>query len=241
VSEEKNMIEAEWLTCTDPRRILGFLRDKGSDRKLRLFAAACCRLIWYLLKDERSQKAVEIAEQFADEVARKGDLDAARQDAYAACSALRHGNAALENAAWAAQYTTRPIAAHAAHYMAGDPYLARAGAAEMAASAAARGSNENDPAQAIVLITEFAPQCVLLRDIFGNPFRPVGPDPALRMPKVTALAQAIYDDRLFDDLPILADALEEAGCTNTDILAHCRGPGQHARGCWVVDLVLGLT
>jgi hypothetical protein len=56
---------------------------------------------------------------------------------------------------------------------------------------------------------------------------------------VPKLAQAIYDDRVFDRLPILADALEEAGCTNADILNHCRQPGEHVRGCWVVDLLLG--
>lgn len=58
-------------------------------------------------------------------------------------------------------------------------------------------------------------------------------------PKVKTLAQAIYDDRTFDRMPELADALAEAGCTNQDLLRHCRGPGPHVRGCWVVDLVLG--
>ena len=56
---------------------------------------------------------------------------------------------------------------------------------------------------------------------------------------IPKLAQAIYDDRAFDRLPILADALEDAGCTDADILGHCRGGGEHTRGCWVVDLVLG--
>jgi hypothetical protein len=78
-----------------------------------------------------------------------------------------------------------------------------------------------------------------VRDIFGNPFRPVTFNPAWRTSNVTALAQAIYDDRAFDRLPILADALEDAGCDRVDILNHCRQPGEHVRGCWVVDLVLG--
>ncbi len=80
----------------------------------------------------------------------------------------------------------------------------------------------------------------LLRDIFGNPFRPVAFDPAWRTETVVALASAIYAERAFDRMPILADALEEAGCDHADILAHCRGPGPHARGCWVVDAVLGM-
>jgi hypothetical protein len=79
----------------------------------------------------------------------------------------------------------------------------------------------------------------LLRDIFANPFRPVAINPAWRTSNVTALAQSIYDERAFDRLPILADALEDAGCDNVDILNHCRQPGEHVRGCWVVDLVLG--
>jgi hypothetical protein len=89
----------------------------------------------------------------------------------------------------------------------------------------------------------------LLRDIFGNPFRPtaldsawLGPKPGLwgkRQKGATELARGIYEERAFDRLPILADALEDAGCTDPDILGHCRGPGPHVRGCWVVDLLLG--
>jgi hypothetical protein len=82
-------------------------------------------------------------------------------------------------------------------------------------------------------------QCHLLRDIFGNPFRPVAVDPAWLTSDVLALAQGIYDERAFDRMPILADALQDAGCDNDDILNHCRGPGPHVRGCWVVDLLLG--
>jgi hypothetical protein len=82
----------------------------------------------------------------------------------------------------------------------------------------------------------------LLRDIFGNPFRPVSADPAWLTWKdgtVPRLAQAIYYGRAFDRLPLLANALEEAGCDNADILNHLRGPGPHARGCWPLDLILG--
>ena len=64
-------------------------------------------------------------------------------------------------------------------------------------------------------------------------------DPNWLTPTVQSIAAAIYEDRTFDRLPILADALEEAGCTNADVLLHCRRPGEHVRGCWVVDLVLG--
>src|SRR5208282_1599986 len=81
-----------------------------------------------------------------------------------------------------------------------------------------------------------------LRDLFGNPFRPL---PALA-PEILSwndqvivkMSQAIYDERAFDRLPILADALEDAGCTDADILNHCRWPFEHVRGCWLVDLIL---
>jgi hypothetical protein len=82
-------------------------------------------------------------------------------------------------------------------------------------------------------------QARLLRDIVRNPFRPVVLNPAWQTSNVVALAQSIYEDRAFDRLPILADALEDAGCNHADILNHCRQPEEHVRGCWVVDLVLG--
>jgi hypothetical protein len=78
-----------------------------------------------------------------------------------------------------------------------------------------------------------------LRDIFGNPFRPITLDPTWLPPTVKALAQKIYDDRTFDQMPLLANELEKAGCKDNEILAHCRETGSHVRGCWVVDLVLG--
>jgi hypothetical protein len=80
----------------------------------------------------------------------------------------------------------------------------------------------------------------LLRDIFGNPFRPTAFDPAWRSDTAVALAKGMYESRDFSAMPILADALQDAGCDSDDILNHCRDEKQtHVRGCWVVDLVLG--
>jgi hypothetical protein len=79
----------------------------------------------------------------------------------------------------------------------------------------------------------------IMRDIVGNPFRTMTIDPAWLTSTVLTLAQGIYAERAFDRLPILADALQDAGCENADMLGHCRGPGPHVRGCWVVDLILG--
>jgi hypothetical protein len=88
-------------------------------------------------------------------------------------------------------------------------------------------------------VAERVAQASIACDIFGNPFRPVAHDLSWLTPTVVALADAIYADRAFDRMPVLADALEEAGCDHSDVLAHCRGDGPHARVCWVVDLVLG--
>jgi hypothetical protein len=82
---------------------------------------------------------------------------------------------------------------------------------------------------------------VLLREMFGNPFRPLTLNPSWLTSTVLALAQQIYDSRDFSPMPILADALQDAGCDNEDILNHCRHPGEHVRGCFVVDLLLGKT
>ena len=86
---------------------------------------------------------------------------------------------------------------------------------------------------------ESAAQVKMVHCIFGNPFRPVTFDPDWRTTTAIQLAQQMYDSRDFSAMPILADALQDAGCDHADILDHCRGPGPHVRGCWVVDLVLG--
>jgi hypothetical protein len=84
--------------------------------------------------------------------------------------------------------------------------------------------------------------CDLLREVVNNPCRPASLD-ASRLASTSApvliLAQGIYADRAFDRLPLLADALEDAGCTDPDLLRHLRSPGPHVRGCWAVDALLG--
>jgi hypothetical protein len=82
-------------------------------------------------------------------------------------------------------------------------------------------------------------QADLVRDLFGNPLKPAAFEPSWRTATILNLARSIYEEREYDRLPTLADALQEAGCTDAQILAHCRQPGNHVRGCWVVDFVLG--
>jgi len=97
---------------------------------------------------------------------------------------------------------------------------------------------EGDPASETWQVAR-APQSDMLREVFGNPFRaPLTPDADWLTSDVVSLAEAIYDEQAFDRMPVLGDALEEAGCTEADILAHCREPGEHLRGCWVLDTIL---
>jgi hypothetical protein len=214
LEEAGAMTEQEWLECADPMAMVKFLRGKASDRKLRLFACACCRRIWHLLTDERSRMAVEVAERHADGSATPKEV----KDASDAAWKVEHffGKGFEGRAAgWAT--SVDPIEAS---YMTIDSVL------DTLHSVAARCS-------------ERAAQCTILRDIFGDLFQPVPPDPLWLISKAVVIAQAIYDERTYDRLPILADALEQAGCHDANILNHCRQHGGHVRGCWVVDLVLG--
>jgi hypothetical protein len=224
------MTEAEWLACTDPMPMLEFLRSKASDRKLRLFGVACCRRIWHLLRDERSRKTVEVAERFAEGTATEEELTQAENDANDVWNELAYAEGDVTDA----ETDASDAACGSACYAEGA--IGAAGSASHSAVYALSYAGQ----QAV----EQEGQCRLLRDLFGNPFRPVAVDPSWLTwndGTVVKLAQAIYDQRRFTDLPILADALEEAGCTDADILAHCRSEGPHVRGCWVVDLILGKT
>jgi hypothetical protein len=224
------MIESEWLACSDPQPMLRHLGCKAGERKRRLFACACCRRAWHLLADFRIRKAVETAERYADNAASETELEAASDSAEVV---FRSGNAR----------TGSHAAAHAV-------IASTAGGLDASRTAvfAAQGivnpkdiaePNEQERAS---LDAEHAEQTSVLRDIVGNPFRSVTVEASWlswhggAVPKI---AQGIYNDRAFDLLPKLGHALMEAGCTNEDILAHCRAGGKHVRGCWVVDLVLG--
>jgi hypothetical protein len=219
--------EAEWPVCTDPARMLSFLHGRASDRKLRLFGVACCRRVWHLLADERCRNMVEVAERYADGAASRNDLREAIDQA------------------WAAGMESRPQTNDdmraLACIMAGAKDLHRAASEAMFyASRAALGLGEADD---LVSGPELTAQATLVRDICGNPFQDLRPMSRAWLTwkdcTIPQMARAIYDERAFDRLPILSDALEEAGCTNQDVLGHLRGPGPHCRGCWPLDLLLG--
>ncbi len=244
------MTESQWLACTEPQTMLKFLAGKTSERKLRLFAATCCRTIWHLLLDERSKKAVEVLERFADREATPTELCAAAQDAR---RAAEDGERA-ENpyAGWTAANAvgTGQVPEEDEDSELDDVTLALRNAKDTAFSSAwAIGHyfHPTDSSDAWFTTTKAheAAQGGLLRCIFGNPFHPSTLNPRGLTAIVTTLAQAAYDNRILpagtldtNRLAVLADALEEAGCSSADILSHCRQPGEHCRGCFVIDLLL---
>jgi len=253
--------EQEWLTATDPAPLLAFLRGRTTVRKLRLFAVACCRRVWDLIPSGVARRAVEEAERYADgaispqeraallhSLAAEADpevnLLAAMGDVTERLRSFRDEAAsAAEMAAWALDLRWE------------FPGLVAAGAAALRAgievAAEVRWGDWPDhwrleQAQSEWLMRksdELMAQCALVRCLFGNPFHPSAPPPAAVLAwndrLVGRLAQAIYDGRRWGDLPLLADALLDAGCADEALLAHCRGGGEHARGCWAVDAVLG--
>jgi hypothetical protein len=242
------MTEADWNCCDDPAPMLEFLENSGraSERKLRLFACACSRRYLHLTRDPRVGEALHVAERFADGLAGDGERSNARK--------------AAQRAAQVRGVATRPEA----------PKWERRAASLAYYAAARQGMEAawNVPGLAVEVLVWYAggyDACEwssvkvgeglihsgLLRDVFGPlPFREVLPDPAWLAwhgGTVVKLAEAAYTERemlegTLDNaqLAVLADALEDAGGTNEEVLAHLRQQGQvHVRGCWVVDLLLG--
>jgi hypothetical protein len=254
---ETIVTEAEWLNCTNPQPMLEFLRGKASDRKLRLLAVACCRRVQHRLRNAASERALDLLEFFADGSASHRQLKAAVWEAQQ--TAVQADEQAVDNqskdkgfrasaAAWAVVFALQD-----GFFGESDDVLSAAAEASLSLNELSRREKRKRswPVDWEVAMRdaeqiwgrEHRAQCALVREIFGPiAFRRVRIKNAwLRwddetMPRIT---RTIYDHRAFDLMPKLADALEEAGCDNADILAHCRQPGPHVRGCWVVDLLLG--
>ena len=214
------MTEEEWLACADPWPMLEFLQGKASERKLRLFACACYRRSPQYVFDfdsgeagKHNLKVVEVAERHADGMASEQE----RHDYFLTTDDVHLMD---KDVIWSAS----------------DAVLAAAmGATELPGM-----QPDEKERQERTLLSN------LLRDIFGNPYRPVTLAPSWQTPQVVALAQAAYDQREMPSgtldpvrLAVLADALEEAGCTDAEVLGHLHGPGPHVRGCWALDLLLG--
>jgi hypothetical protein len=230
------MTEDEWLTSEDPGLLLNYLwwgRPQG-DRKWRLFAVACCRRVWHLMTGESRRRAVEIAERFADGLASIEELEASRADAESTGVAVfnRPSNRTIDDyATAAARDVLEPYPRFVAQklcstlqYIA-DPHM------DFISDVSAPVRREQ----------RFLAD--LVRDIFGDPFRhtslPAQDILAWNDSTLLKIAEAIYAERAFDRMPILHDALLDAGCADEALLSHCRNPEGHARGCWGLDAILG--
>ena len=202
------MTESEWQRCSEPHALLEFLKSGGKPSDRKL------RL-------------------FAVACSRRmwGWIDALGRAAVDVAENLADGLAGPEEMR-AARLACQGAGGRAAWYAAASsPAIAARNAARSAQAGAASvllGSEAD----------ELLAQAKLVREIFGDRFGRLSVDSSWLTPGVVKLTQAIYDYRAFDRMPELAAALEEAGCADEDILGHCRGPGPHVRGCWVVDLIL---
>ena len=232
------MTEAEWLGAADVKSMVAIPAVVSNERKLRLFGVACARVLLSGLesarvhapwsKHPRLMKSLDAAERYADGVIthptlRKWGNEVSR---ITETRVPRHPERGAPDPQWlasmAAQYTTFNTNIHVAWEGAIGIILDR-------------------PEHHFGAWGRKLPERLgdVLRDVFGNPFRPVAFGAAWRTDTAVSIARGMYESRDFGAMPILADALEDAGCDNDDLLAHCRGSGPHVRGCWVVDLVLG--
>jgi hypothetical protein len=168
-----------------------------------------------LMPDDYCRQAVVVAERYADGLASQVELSAAADQIF---QLMRSPSS------WSAQM--------AAFHVAANRYKDASSWTRMVVQKAIDGGQ-------IGFQNEGHFQVGILKDIFGNPFRRVNFNLSWRSPTSLALATGIYLEKAFDRLPILADSLLDAGCENDDILNHFRQPGEHCRGCWALDLVLG--
>jgi hypothetical protein len=254
--------EEEWLACADPQRMLEFLTGSGkaSDRKFRLFAVACCfYCYWYHLLDDRTQIAAGVAARYAEGLAKAQEVREAAAAAHAVAEALQR-EADLDSADLSARPTEflayDAAAAAVAALALTDP---RAAACR---STYAPSDQQERQIQVNFLRELFGPPP--FRPVTLSPSVRIWDSGT-----VVHLAQAIYQEQQLlsnadtlgwflrrreqaiylwrqpsgyldsQRLAVLADALEEAGCTDASILDHLRSPGPHVRGCWAVDLLLG--
>jgi hypothetical protein len=220
--------------------MLKFGVGKATDRQLNLFACACCRHIWHLLTDSRSRDAIEVMERFADGFASEAERQQAGDDSLIA-------QQELEDTVGISKLTYAADAAAMAFEEGVDLRAERAmlNAFDAVAETTQEGEATYYLEDGVMGQAEVAYQCDLLRDIFGDPFPTISLSTAWLTPTVHNLAAAAYEERALPSgeldparLAVLADALEEAGCDNADMLTHLRSPGPHVRGCWVVDLLL---
>ncbi len=226
--ERNGMTEDMWLSCSELSPLNAFVRHGLSERKERLFECACCRRVLPQMSDERSCRAILVAEQYADGLATEDEREAAANAAAKACTKelkLRFpGHEDLLG--------MPPTLSNAAYNAVIDMGWWGAAPAFNSPSSIIRELVAS-PAQ------EEAAQCDLWRDVVGNPFRPITVRPNWVTQDVVSFASKIYQERAASRMVELANLLQEAGCDSDEVLSHCRGVGPHVRGCWVIDMLLG--
>jgi len=247
------MTESEWLVCADPLAMLKCLRNL-SERKLRLFG---CQILLHDLPYLRHYPAqcfarfdgtdmlaaIEGVILLQETHPEEGDNEALRHAARDVMSEAKELAVIAQSYELACYYREQSCLFRRPPTLTNFPRLDWGD--DAVAFTFSRGwwpFSARDPAQptrATIRAGRRTRNVALIRDIFGNPFCPVIFDAEWRTSKAVALAQGMYDARDFSAMPILADALQDAGCENDEVLNHCRAPGPHVRGCWVVDLVLG--
>lgn len=230
------MTEAEWLKSDTALPMLKFLRTRQGARKRRLFAVAACRRIWPLIPQGYGHQAVETAEALADGLVGED----ARWDAYVAAGEGSDEDSFPNHANQFAAYCAYRVVEDPSGFETPvpDDEDAASWVAQQAVAAASwdEARRDYDPAASVV---ECRAQADLLREIYGNPFRPIELDPSRLPPEIVRTARAIYDRADFGRLPELAGALKGAGGVDPALVEHLRGAGPHVKGCWALDLLLG--
>jgi hypothetical protein len=244
------MREKQWLRSTDSEQMLKSIWKQTSERKVRLYACAALRRIWHMLLDPRLREAVETIEKFADGLAAREELDVAFEAAekirnqfsyvrslgediavywYTAADAVLAATQSSKNVFM--KYNVRQVVFTCANAIED----ANLGELPLISD---RETCLREIERRHRIANDILGSSALLREIIGNPFRRIQFERRWATSNVAELARTIYAERAFERMPILADALMDAGCDDADILDHCRADAPHMRGCWVVDLVL---
>jgi hypothetical protein len=230
--------KAAWFEATSPAPMLAHLKAKATDRKLLLYAAACCRQAWHFVSDARLARLLATVEKAADKPLAERSRAAAQERCFTvADSDLDDMQQCLGYELWHAlkQPDERAVASIGEWAAAAYGYAARGPESNSAASR--RGTDRKFQRGKSA---ERARQVPLVRELFGDPFARAKMDPAWRTDTALAVARRAYDSRDFAALPILADALQDAGCEHEPLLNHLRDTSApHYRGCWALDWVLG--
>jgi len=238
------MSPAQWNTAS-LREMLALTAGNVSDRKLDLFNGWCCHALRPYLTDPRSRAAARYAEQHIDEGCpdtpeREAILEAAKKVVE---ELIKWSDAAPTNLE-IRRRRVYALTAQIAQQALGHDQPSRGVWANALLTAHAFGYANDEPPACLPGSEELRDehlrlQATIFRDVIGNPFEPVAFDPRWRTEDTLGLARGIYEDRAFTRLPLLADALMDAGCDDDGLIGHCRSSGPHTRGCWAVDLVLG--